>query len=94
MNILEEIVYPTVCETRDMLNRPELKELPTTRLIGTNSALDSLGLVSFLVNLEEKIETKTGKTVSLTSEDAMSQKNSPFRNLETLAQYIEKVLSA
>jgi hypothetical protein len=94
MNILEEIVYPTVCETRDMLNRPEFKQLPTTRLIGTNSALDSLGLVSFLVNLEEKIETKTGKTVSLTSEDAMSQKNSPFRNLETLAQYIEKVLSA
>jgi D-alanine--poly(phosphoribitol) ligase subunit 2 len=61
-------------------------------LFGDKAPLDSLGLVELIVLIEERLFDKTGTTVTLTDERAFSQKNSPFRTVNSLVTYIETIL--
>ena len=60
---------------------------PDAKLLGAESNLDSLGLVTLLVDIEDNLADQ-GCHVSLMDEKAMSAERSPFRSVETLAQYI------
>ena len=60
---------------------------PDARLFGDGSNLDSLGLVTLLIDIEDSLADH-GCHVSLMDEKAMSRKRSPFRSVESLAQYI------
>ena len=64
----------------------------STKLIGGEKILDSMGLVMFIVDvetafLEEDIE------ISLTSESALSNRISPFRTLGSLSSFIAKQIN-
>jgi acyl carrier protein len=59
----------------------------TTVLFGQNGVLDSMGLVSAVVAVEQAIEDRYGATVSLADARAMSQKSSPYRTIGSLADY-------
>ena len=61
---------------------------PTTKLYGTGGALDSLGLVAVLVELEQRLADEMGTSVPLMDDRAMSQSRSPFRTPDALADYI------
>lgn len=61
---------------------------PETRLFGPSGALDSLGLVSVLVEIEQRVADAEGRAVSLMDDRAMSQASSPFRTVATLADYL------
>lgn len=63
-----------------------------TELIGGLS-LDSLSFVDFIVALEEKISDRYDIALTIADDRAMSEKNSPFRTIETLAAYLDKLLS-
>ena len=63
-----------------------------TKLFGEDGVLDSLALVSVVTDLEEEIHDKFDKHVTLADEKAMSQKNSPFSTVETLTEYIYKLI--
>lgn len=63
-----------------------------TKLFGTNGALDSVGIVFLITELEEKISDEFDVDVTLADEKAMSQVTSPFRNVETLAKYIAQLV--
>jgi D-alanine--poly(phosphoribitol) ligase subunit 2 len=63
-----------------------------TSLFGRNGLLDSLGLVSLVIAVEQLIEDELGVSVSLANEKAMSQKQSPYRTVGTLAQYASEIL--
>ena len=67
--------------------------LRDTALFGPAGALDSLGLVSVLVEIEQKVADRLGKTVSLMDDRAMSQASSPFRTVASLADYLRAQLS-
>ncbi|MBD3843955.1 MAG: hypothetical protein IE909_19185, partial [Campylobacterales bacterium] len=45
-----------------------------------------------ITDLEERISDEFEKDIVLADEKAMSQKASPFRNVETLTNYIQKLL--
>jgi acyl carrier protein len=60
----------------------------STSLIGRGSLLDSLGLVTLIVDLEQRLEDEYGISLTLADERAMSQKNSPFRTVRSLADYV------
>ncbi len=60
----------------------------STALFGPRGALDSIGLVSVLVALEQELGEAHGLAVSLMDERAMSRERSPFRTPETLADYV------
>jgi hypothetical protein len=59
-----------------------------TPLFGPNASLDSLALVSVIVDVEGDISTALGRSISLTDDRAMSQEISPFDDVQTLFNYI------
>ena len=61
-------------------------------IYGDNSQLDSLSLVSLIVAVEQNIEDEFGISITLADERAMSQENSPFRSVKSLADYVETIL--
>ena len=82
-----EIVYQII----DTINEEENLNIPKdnqAKLFGRGGNLDSLGLVNLIVSVEEKINNKFGVAISLVDEKAMSQKNSPFLNIDSLSSYI------
>jgi acyl carrier protein len=60
---------------------------PDTTLFGHGAPLDSLGLVSLILLVEERIAARFAIAVSLADERALSQERSPFRNVKSLADY-------
>lgn len=94
---LKEQVIEVICEALREQNlsgaNAELASPSSeTRLLGEKSALDSIGLVSLIVDLEEKIADKFGRSVVLADERAMSLRQSPFRRVDSLADHIVQKL--
>lgn len=85
-----ELVYAsieTINEQRE--NKDDALELKEdTRLLGRQSKLDSLGLVTLIIDIEQRLADELGLEVSLTDEKAMSQTRSPFRDVRSLVDYI------
>ncbi len=65
-----------------------ISEGEQTRLFGGDGLLDSLGLVGFIVSVEEALEDKFGINVVLADEKAMSRRTSPFLKVSYLIDYI------
>ena len=65
-----------------------------TPLFGRDGILDSLGLVTLVVAVEQAIEDECGVSVSLADDKAMSQQNSPYRTIGSLAEYVNRLLEA
>ncbi len=63
-----------------------------TRLIGRQSVLDSLGLVTLIMEIEDRLLSRHGISVSLADDRAMSQEKSPFLTAASLTDYISRVL--
>jgi len=61
------------------------------RLLGEGALLKSVGLVSLLVGVEQRLAHQCGIEVALMDERAMSQTRSPFRTVGTLANYIAEI---
>jgi len=60
----------------------------TAPLFGSEGVLDSLGLVSLIVAVEQALDESLGVAVTLADERAVSQRASPFRTIGTLADYV------
>lgn len=59
-----------------------------TVLVGTDAVLDSLGVVQLIVEVEQRVEQQHSISVTLASDKAMSQRNSPFRTVGVLADHV------
>jgi len=60
-------------------------------LFGSASPLDSIGLVALLLDIEEAFET-LGRPIVLSDDRAVSQKRSPFRSVDSLVEYIDRLI--
>jgi hypothetical protein len=78
-------------ELRDPGNRIACAE--GTVLYGSGGALDSLGLVSLILDVELAINERTGRNLVLADTQAMSQRHTPFRDVRSLADYVMSRLS-
>jgi acyl carrier protein len=66
----------------------QLIKAPETRLLGSQSVLDSMHLVSLIVTIERELEDAFGVALTLADEQALSMNASPFRSIQSLADYI------
>ena len=90
---IEKIIIDTLKDLNEELeNEAFLNPNSKTKLYGGNGAMDSLALVSFIADLEDKISDKFEEDIILADEKAMSAKTSPFRNIESLTSYIKSLL--
>jgi len=90
-------IQRTIFDAIEMVNnlREEDGQIPVseqTDLYGNNGNLDSMGLVSFLIDIEESLQDRDIQ-ISLSDERAMSQTKSPFRNVQTLTDYIATLVN-
>jgi acyl carrier protein len=93
-----ENVFAAIYRAVDWINAElppdrSLSKTPDTRLLGSQSVLDSLHLVSLLIAIEREIEDTVGVTLTLADERALSMKESPFRTIQSLASYIGVLIS-
>jgi D-alanine--poly(phosphoribitol) ligase subunit 2 len=63
-----------------------------TSLFGQEGILDSIGLVTLIVAVEQAIEDTFGVSISLADEKAMSQRHSPYRTIGSLAEFAQHVI--
>jgi acyl carrier protein len=59
-----------------------------TVIVGAGAVLDSVEVVSLVVEVEQQLEMEHGVSVTLASDKAMSQRSSPFRTVGVLADHI------
>lgn len=63
-----------------------------TVILGADSALDSLGFVTFISDLEDRLCDKLDREVYLVlNEIGDFNVNNPFLSADTIAQYIENI---
>ena len=87
---IEEVViraFNDYLETQDIQEEVD----SGTILLGNESALDSMGLVNVVIDIESFFHAQ-GHKIALTSERAMSRKSSPFRTVSTLTEFIEELI--
>ncbi len=88
-----QLIYLAIDEYNEGL--PEghgLAKCPDAPLYGQGSHLDSLGLVSLIVTVEQAVAEEYGCEVPLANDRTLSQKGSPFRTVRTLADFIAQRL--
>lgn len=62
-------------------------------LFGADAVLDSLSLVSLIVDVESAVSEQVGFDISLSDDRAMSQDVSPYSDVNALTSYIQLLLS-
>jgi acyl carrier protein len=65
-----------------------------TPLVGAGRVVDSIGLVTLIVDVENRVAEHANRPISLMDDRAMSQTRSPFRTVGTLAEYVQELIHA
>ena len=91
MIISNEKIFQLIFDAIDEINERYPEELRLTKsvdtmLTGESGKLDSLGLVSFVIAVEERIQNDLGETISFA--DEIGNVDGPLRTPETLAEHI------
>ncbi len=88
-NTVLTLVTEAATELNPGLDEPIALELgEDAPLYGKEGVLDSLDLVSLILLIEEKATDELGKTVTLTSDRALSSHRSPFRTVGSVTDYV------
>ena len=93
-NEIAVIVLETLRELGEDLDINELKGAGEhTRLFGSRSALDSINLVSFIADVEERISDQLKIEIVLANQSAVSRMHSPFRKVSSCIDYIMELIT-
>ena len=98
MNLKLEEVDRIILKALNALNEDldlskQIVVCTTTPLFGVNAAIDSLSLVSLIVDVETELNSEFNLSISLTDDRAMSRVQSPFERVDTLRDYIIEIIS-
>lgn len=89
-----EIVISTVKSLVETLPEDQKIEVnQNTILFGANSSIDSLSLVSVIVDLESTFSLDYDLDILLTDDRAMMREKSPFTSIISLVEYIEELVN-
>lgn len=89
------IIMESLREVNATLDAPDpaFKKLNVdTQIFGDRGLLDSLGLVTLTSIVESRVSKEFNQEIVIVTEKAMSRKSSPFRSIQSLADFIEKLL--
>ena len=88
-----QAVMDAIDELNEQLPKEErLEKSIDTPLFGSGGNLDSLGLVSLITSVEQKIEETIGVNLTLLEDIAVLEDENPFENVNTLAGYINSII--
>ena len=88
-NDIEAIVLGALSRANEEMPQPKRFVVNSdSAIFGPESNLDSLGLVSVIVDVESEVTILLNKQISLTDDRAMNQEESPYATVQTLVNYI------
>jgi len=93
----EEKIMQAIFDTIDEVNGQlpsdrKINKTPDTALFANGGTLDSLGLVSLVTTLEEKMEDAFGLPVTILEEIEVLEDENPFETILTLQQYLKETI--
>lgn len=88
---VEEIVFNIIKNNTEDLNIGSINY--DTLLLSEGSAIDSMTIVSIVVDLESELTDAFQKEISLSDDKAMSRKISPYDNVKNLIEYVIELLN-
>ena len=91
--IATNLIFEGIKDYNTQVNKKN--QLPISielELFSENGVLDSLGLVNLIMSIEEKFEDYLDTSIVIADEKAMSQKNSPFQSVQSMADYLSEEL--
>jgi acyl carrier protein len=91
-----QVIFAVIDEINETLPPDrQLERSVETHLFDKQGKLDSIELVNFIVSLEQGIADEFGQAVTLADEKAFARETSPFRSVDSLADYVmERLKSA
>jgi len=90
-NKIENIVFAAIKNNTEGLEVGEINY--NTQLLAEGSVIDSMALVSIIVDLESELSEIFNLEISLSDDEAMSRVESPYKNVNNLVNYITELLS-
>lgn len=93
-NVFNDIITPAITEFNE--GSPASRQIliaDDSRLIGEGSNIDSLGLVSLIVFIEEHTYNLTKKQITIASEKAVARSTSPFKTVKSLTEYVQELIN-
>lgn len=93
VEIIKEIVFQSIDEVnQQLLPEQQIDKSIETVLVGNESPLDSMSLVTLIVVVEGKLIDKFGVSITLMDERATLAEENPFRTVATFVDYIAVLL--
>lgn len=90
-----QVMFAVIDEVNETLPADQqLEKSVETHLFDKQGKLDSLGLVNFIVSLEQGVADEFGLAVTLADEKAFSRETSPFRTVDSLTDYVMERLKS
>ena len=92
--MVDEIIFSALRNLNEELP-PEKQIVPSinTPLFGPDAEIDSLSLVSLVVDVETALNGEHGMEISLTDDRAMTREISPFTDVKALKTYILELIA-
>jgi len=91
---ITQIVINQIEQLNDTLPGTQREIINTNSILfGYGSSIDSLSLVSVIVDLETLFSEEYGYEISLTDDRAMTREISPFDSIASLVDYIFEIVS-
>jgi len=92
-NMARDVVIHCLREALEQSGAPAPAQITDdTVLVGKDAVIDSVGVVSLIVDVEQRLEMEHDVSVTLANDKAMSQKSSPFRTVGVLAEHVCAVI--
>tara|TARA_B100000579_G_scaffold238235_1_gene195351 strand:- start:3425 stop:3709 length:285 start_codon:yes stop_codon:yes gene_type:complete len=88
---IEKIIFNTIDNINSDLGVNIEKSIESD-IIGGESPLDSLGVISFLMELESNVETSLDVDITLVNDDVLSEDNNPLKNVGTIIDHLKKII--
>jgi acyl carrier protein len=93
-NIVKEIVINQLMELMETLPGDQKFDVSyETILFGRGSSIDSMSLVSVIVDLETYFLDEYNIEVCITDDRAMTREISPFDNVKNLVDYLHELIN-
>jgi len=89
-----QAVYRAVDELNQQLPKGvSVAKSPDSALYGRTGKLESIDVVTLIMEVEDQIKTEFGTSITIADDRAMSLENSPFLTLGTLTDYVAELLN-
>jgi len=88
-----QVVYAAVDELNKQLPKAtRVEKSMDSVLYGKSGTLESLDFVTFIMEVEQKMNDEFGVEILVTDENLLSKEKSPFQTLGTLTEHLSELL--